>query len=136
MDRRIQILLGVIFALATALFFYTGLMQYDWRGRLPYFGMAAFSLSVALACLHAPSRYITLRLIGVTIFCLYAVYAYGDLGTPNSLRAILGFLVIGIPCGILAITGGYPKWGWLGGGFHPPKNQEPTEPPAATKNRR
>jgi hypothetical protein len=122
MSRGSRILLGAIFCFATALFLYTGIVEYDLKRQFAFLLLATFCLAVALAFLHQPSRFVTLRLIGVTLFCGYAFYAFGEYGTKNFVRAMLGFLVIGIPCGILAVKGEYPNWGHLAGGFNKPKN--------------
>jgi hypothetical protein len=83
--------------------------------------LAVFCLVGALACSSAASRPVTLRLIGATVFLVFAAYliemamkgpVFGKTRSEPSLAsAIVAFLVFGLPAGYIAFRGLYPNWG-------------------------
>ena len=80
-------------------------------GPIVFYGMAFICVIIAIACLLPKSHPITLRIIGITIFSIYALYV-ADSRTPKTLiQAFMGFLTFGMPSGYLAIFGTYPTWG-------------------------
>lgn len=78
-----------------------------------FYGLASFSLVVAIASLFPKSHPITLRMIGTLIFCGYMVYAGNSLHSSHLLQALVASVSCGLPAGYLAITGKYPSWGQL-----------------------
>ncbi len=78
---------------------------------VPVVGVGGVVLVTAVACLAPSSWPVTLRIIGVSVFLAFAAYLVASIGTPNVIRAIGGFVVIGLPFGVLGISGSYPRWG-------------------------
>lgn len=107
-----RIAIGAVALLCAAGFFVTALDPSGLpAGAFIFYGMAAFCVVIAIACFFPQSHPITLRLIGIMIFCAYIAYVSDSFRTPNLGRAIVGFLVWGIPSGYLAVMGKYPSWG-------------------------
>lgn len=87
-------------------------------GALVFYGLAAFCVIIAVACLFPKSHPITLRLIGALVCSAYIVYMVDSFQTQNFGRAAVGFLVWGLPSGYLAVAGKYPAWGTGAAGFN------------------
>ena len=119
MSPGARITIGVATAISAVLFVLTGIAfgKELPNGPWPLYGLGAFCGIVALACLVPRSRPVTLRIIGAAIFVIFAHYAYDSYGKDNFNRALVGFLVLGLPAGFVAITGGYPTWGRAAGAF-------------------
>lgn len=81
------------------------------HGGAPVVVMGALCLIVAVACFLPKSWPVTLRIIGGAISLGYAVYVVTSIGTPDLGRAVIGFVVIGLPFGFMAVFGKYPRWG-------------------------
>lgn len=59
---------------------------------------------------------------------LHAFFVYSRLSESNVWRALLGFLVIGLPSGYLMIAGTYPRSDILGLAFHLDGDRSASEP--------
>lgn len=107
-----RIAIGVVALLCAAGFLMTALYPSSLpAGSVTCYGIAAFCMIIAIACFFPQSHPITLRLIGAMIFCTYVAYVSDSFRNQNLSRAIVGFLVWGIPSGYLAVMGKYPSWG-------------------------
>ena len=113
-----RIAIALFALLGTGLF---GFMGFNAKGvpapPVAFFGMSLFCLIIAVACLVEKLRGPALRIIGATIFVVFGFYVFDSVGTDNLLRSIAGLVLIGIPCGVLAVTGKYPDWGKFGAAF-------------------
>ncbi|MEO0378611.1 MAG: hypothetical protein AAF329_29270 [Cyanobacteria bacterium P01_A01_bin.17] len=94
-------------------------------GALVFYGMAAVCVIIAVACLFPKSHPVTLRLIGGLILSAYVIYVFDSFQTQNFTRAVVGFLVWGLPSGYLAVTGKYPSWGKGAAGFNGAEKNTP-----------
>jgi hypothetical protein len=87
------------------------------NGPAPLYALAAFCGLIALACLAKDSRPLSIRLLGATVCAVYVWYVLYCVGKPmktseaNTLKAIVGLVVFGLPGAYAAITGRYPAWG-------------------------
>ncbi|MFO0959264.1 MAG: hypothetical protein U0800_17840 [Isosphaeraceae bacterium] len=86
-------------------------------GPWPFYGLAAFCVAIAVACLSPASRAVTLRIIGLVVFLTYVAYFIDSLEELTVLRALRGFCLWGLPSGYLAIRGEYPSWGRASAAF-------------------
>lgn len=124
MSLGARIAIGVASLLAAACFLMgaanTGAVAVD---PLLYYGLATFCGVIAIACFFPKSNPVTLRIIGIVIFSIYAHYLYSSLHTDNMPLAIKGFFIWGIPSGYLAIMGSYPTWGKGSAGFNTNKKK-------------
>ncbi len=82
-----------------------------------FYGLAAFCIVVATACLVRKSRPVTLRIIGAVIFLTSAYFTYRSYGEKSFIHLLIGLIVFGLPSGYLAIFGKYPNWGAISGAF-------------------
>jgi len=80
-------------------------------GMWPFVAMGALCLVVTLACFVPRTWPITLRIIGASVFLAYTAHVGISVNTPNFERAVMGFVVIGVPFGTMALFGRYPRWG-------------------------
>ena len=113
-----RIIIAAISLVCAAGFFLTALDPSGLpAGSHVFYGLAAFCVVVAIACLFPKSHPITLRMIGTIIFCIYVAYVGDSLHSHNLVRALVGLIVIGLPAGYLGIKGKYPSWGRFGQAF-------------------
>jgi hypothetical protein len=115
-----RIFLGVVTSLIAVTFALLGVVAGTAgaevaKGPWPFYGLAAFSTCIALACLVPRSRPVTLRLIGAAVFATYTVYLYQDFDKPKVWRAFL--CVFGLPAAYVAVMGKYPRWGKAAAAF-------------------
>jgi hypothetical protein len=87
------------------------------KGPWPFYGLAAFCTSIALACLVPGCCPIVLRVIGAVVFVVFALILYSSFGEPNFRRTLTGFCVIGLPAGYVAVMGTYPRWSRFAAAF-------------------
>ena len=119
-----RIAIGVVALLCAAVFFIIALDPSSLAaGAFASYGIAAFFIAIAIACFFPQSHPITLRLIGIIIFAIYVAYVYESFLTQNLSRAVVGFLVWGIPSGYLAVMGKYPSWGTGSEAFNAKQNK-------------
>ncbi|MUG96883.1 hypothetical protein F7734_32895 [Scytonema sp. UIC 10036] len=120
-----RIAIGVVALLCAAIFLMMALSASSSppAGAFFIYGIVAFCVVIAIACFFPQSHPITLRLIGIIIFCAYVAYVFDSFRTANLGQAIVGFLVWGIPSGYLAIMGKYPNWGTGSEAFNPKRNR-------------
>ncbi len=119
-----RIAIGIVSLVCAAGFLMTALHPSGLpAGAFVFYGMAAFCVVIAIACLLPQSHPLTLRIIGAMIFCAYVAYVSDSFRTSNLIRAMVGFLVWGIPSSYLAIVGNYPWWGKASQGFNTKQNR-------------
>jgi hypothetical protein len=119
-----RIAIGVVSLVCAAGFWMTALDPSGLpAGSFVFYSMAAFCITIAIACFFPQSHPVTLRIIGAVIFFAYVAYVADSLHTQNLGRAILGFLVWGIPSGYLAVVGKYPSRGMGAAGFNAEHNR-------------
>lgn len=125
MSSGARIALAIMTLFCAASFAAIGLISGDQlsAGAWPFYGISAFCVVIAVACLMPRSRPVTLRLIGSIIFLVYVCYFFDSLGDISILRAFSGFCVWGLPSGYLAIKGTYPSWGRASAAFQTEANR-------------
>jgi len=81
------------------------------------YGCAVFCLLVAVACAGGPAGETVRRIIAGLVCLAYGWYIFkevfapnpvllsGSRGKPDIVKSIVGFLLIGLPCGLYAILG-------------------------------
>ena len=88
--------------------------------------IASFCFLIAVACLIPHSRPVTVRIIAAIVLATCTWYVWDVRGAPwwptkpgqPSLgRALLAFLVFGLPAGYVTIRGAYPWWGRVAQAF-------------------
>jgi hypothetical protein len=136
MSMSARVILGVACFLIAVGFADLAIFYGDYfpKGPWPFYGLAAFSALIALACLVSASRPVALRVIGAFVCTAFAEYLYASRGEPNFWRALSAFCVFGMPAGYMALKGKYPWWGKAAGAFKAsPSPQEDLEmqPPFA-----
>ena len=97
------------------------------RGAWPVYLLSSFCAVIGLACFRSASRPVTLRLIGAIIFVVYAAYVWSSRNDLNVFRAIVGFIVFGLPGAYTGITGRYPIWGKFAQAFPNSDDEAPEE---------
>lgn len=105
--------IGFVACLTGAVLIFMGCVLGDEmpHGGWPAVVGGAFVMVVAIACFFPLTWPVTLRVIGGGIFLVYVIYVISSLGGPDFWWALMGFGVIGVPFGFLAIFGSYPRWG-------------------------
>jgi hypothetical protein len=78
---------------------------------MPVVGAGTAALVVAVACFFPSSWPVTLRIIGVLVCVAFVVYTVSSVGTPKLGDAVIGLLLIGMPSGVMGVTGKHPGWG-------------------------
>lgn len=125
MSKGSRIAIGIVALLCAIGFFMTALDPSGLpAGASVFYGMTALCVTIAIACFFPKSHPITLRIIGATIFFLYADYVINSFRSQNFGRAIAGFFIWGLPSGYLAIAGKYPSWGRAGEVFNSEQNNK------------
>jgi hypothetical protein len=80
-------------------------------GRPLLYGLAAFCALIPLACLVPQTRPVTVRLIRGAVFAVCACYVYSSYMDGGMPKALMCFIVFGLPAGYAAVMGSYPRWG-------------------------
>lgn len=93
------------------------------------FLLAILSGVVTASCFVEYGRFLTVRLIGLTIFIVFGWYVVTSWNTPDFYRAIGGMLAFGLPAGYVAIAGFYPRWGEWAAAFRHDELDESAAPP-------
>ena len=119
MSKSSRIIIGIVALLGAVGFFITALEPEGLpTGVAGFYAMAALFVIIAVACFFPKTHPITLRMIGMVIFCGYVAYVYDSFQTQNFSRAIKGLIFWGLPSGYLAIMGTYPSWGKASAGLN------------------
>lgn len=119
MSKGARITIGIFALLGAVGFFMTALDPEGLpTGAAGFYAMAILFVIIAVACFFPKTHPFTLRMIGMVIFCGYAAYVYESFQTQNLPRAVMGFVVWGLPSGYLAIMGKYPSWGEASAGLN------------------
>lgn len=114
-----RIAIAVVALLSAAGFYMTAVNPGSVRAApIVFYGMSLFCIVIAIACLAPKSHPLTLRVIGAVIFLVFASGLYSDFQTQNWRKAMMGFIVWGLPSGYVAIVGRYPSWGKGAAGFN------------------
>ncbi len=83
-------------------------------------GMAGFCSLIVVACFPGRFRLMAIRLLGASVCAVYIWYIIREVGHPlprlrsyrqsdtNLVNAIIGFIVFGIPGGLVALSGLLP----------------------------
>ncbi|MEM9540996.1 MAG: hypothetical protein AAGA60_16025 [Cyanobacteria bacterium P01_E01_bin.42] len=126
MSRGARIAIAIAALLCSSIFLMTALDPDSGFPASPsvFYGLAAFCVIIAIACVFPKSHPITLRIIGTMIFLAYAVYVVDSFNTDNLPRALMGFIVWGLPSGYLALMGKFPDWGAGSQAFNPKQDEE------------
>lgn len=118
--------IGILTAVGACLFVLVGLTmggelptRQSPAGPMPFLLLATFCVVISVACFSKRSRPVTLRIIGAVLCAAFTIPAFNKYGTENFLQALAGFVLIGLPCGYLMITGRYPGGGYAGAAFQP-----------------
>ncbi|MDY7016043.1 MAG: hypothetical protein SVX43_21080 [Cyanobacteriota bacterium] len=109
MSKGSRIAIGIVALLGAVGFFLTALDPSDFPAGPPvFYGLAAVFAIVAIACFFPKSHPVSLRLIGAIIFAAYVGYIIDSFQTQDFGRAVVGFIVWGVPSGYMAISGKFP----------------------------
>jgi hypothetical protein len=123
MSTGSRIAIGLVALLCAVGFFITALDPSGLpAGAAVFYGMAAFCVIIAIACFFPKTHPITLRIIGTMICLAYFAYVLDSIRNQNLVRAMVGFIIWGIPSGYLAIMGKYPSWGGGSQGLNAKQN--------------
>ncbi|MBP0030748.1 hypothetical protein [Roseofilum sp. Guam] len=128
MSKGSRIAIAIVSLISAVGFFMTALDPSGLpAGASVFYGLAILCIVIAIACLFPQTHPVTLRIIGTVIFCAYIAYVMDSFQTDNLGRAIVGFMVWGIPSGYLAVMGRYPSWGAASEGLNPKDDQSKIE---------
>ena len=100
---------------------------------------AAFCLLIALGCFSQVARGPAIRVIGATVFAVYAVYVVQEITKARSsplsvwahehwITALEGLVTFGLPGLYVALRGRYPKWGKTAPAFLPEDSRDVPDP--------
>jgi hypothetical protein len=100
---------------------------------------AAFCMLIALGCFSQVARGPAIRVIGATVFAIYAAYAAQEIakawGKPFNvwahehwISAVEGLITFGLPGVYVALRGRYPKWGKAAPAFLAKESREVSDP--------
>ncbi len=112
MSLGARIVIGIV-ALLCGISFLISAIDPDGTIKNPLmaYGITVFCFSIAIACFFPQSHSITLRFISGAIFIGFASYVIESFGTEKLDRALMGFIVWGLPSGYVMIMGRFPSWG-------------------------